>query len=175
MPFSLCLMPYRELGNIFISFDFTCFRSPFLSRPVIISPLSNTKYRQLKINQNRSQILDKRLFWNHFLDLANALKRRRSKLMPAKKMDPFDWRNWSCFPSRRWEYFVAGKMNLELPSSTVKQDMELIFLNYGFLLPRGSEFRLCRIQVGNPSPCSKFSYWAPKSTVTFGTAWVKVL
>ena len=60
----------------------------FLSRPVIISPLSNTKYRQLKINQNRSQILDKRLFWNHFLDLANALKRRRSKLMPAKKWTP---------------------------------------------------------------------------------------
>ena len=60
----------------------------FFSRPVNISPLSNTKYRQSKINQNRSQILDKRLFWNHFSDLANALKRPLSKLMPAKKWTP---------------------------------------------------------------------------------------
>lgn len=98
MPFSLYLMPYRELGNIFISFEFTCFQGSFFIPARYHIPIIIHKHRQLKINQNRSQILDKRLFWNHFLDLANALKRRRSKLMPAKKWTPLSEEIDSVFP-----------------------------------------------------------------------------
>lgn len=152
------------------------FRSPFLSRPVIISPLSNTKYRQLKINQNRSQILDKRLSWNHFLDLANALKCRRSKLTPAKKWTPLIEEIDPVFPVGDENILSPEKCtwNFQVQRLNKRSAEEMISLT-GFLLPRSSEFLLCRIQVGNPSRCSKFSYWAPKSTVTYGTAWVKVL